>query len=197
MDARVVRTRAGLQRALLDLALDRPLDDITVNDIVDRAGVNRSSFYQHYGDKEVLLADALEQMIADMSPSLSDIATRDVRAEMPEELRSYVQFVFDHGALFRQVLGPSGSALVTRRLTLRIDAIVRGALSDPQLAGAIDVPVDVIAAAVTGTAMGVIVAWLAHDPLPPVEVAARWLWTMLTAPVPVSLHGMRLPDADA
>ncbi|MET1020260.1 MAG: TetR/AcrR family transcriptional regulator, partial [Microterricola sp.] len=60
MDTRVERTRSSLQQALLELARENSLDDITIGDIAIRAGVNRSSFYQHYSDKETLLADALD-----------------------------------------------------------------------------------------------------------------------------------------
>ena len=60
MDPRILRTRGALQRALLDLVRDRDLDGITVADIVERAGVTRSSFYLHYTDKDGLLADALD-----------------------------------------------------------------------------------------------------------------------------------------
>ncbi|MEZ5190283.1 MAG: helix-turn-helix domain-containing protein [Schumannella sp.] len=60
MDPRIARTRRSLQEALLELARERELDDISVGDVAERAGVNRSSFYQHYADKETLLADALD-----------------------------------------------------------------------------------------------------------------------------------------
>ena len=47
MDPRIARTRGSLQEALLELARERELDDISVGDVAERAGVNRSSFYQH------------------------------------------------------------------------------------------------------------------------------------------------------
>ncbi|MFT4235075.1 MAG: TetR/AcrR family transcriptional regulator [Microbacterium sp.] len=182
MDARVVRTRASLQQALLDLALERRLDEITVNDIVERAGVNRSSFYQHYGDKELLLADALEQMILDMPATVIRIPT----GEIPDELGQYLRLVLEHRSVFRQVLGPNGSIVATERLSRRIESIVQEAIAHADVPLP-PVPIDVIAAGVTGTAMGVISAWVARDPMPSVDVAAGWLWTMLTAPVPVTM----------
>ena len=63
MDARVVRTRRSLQESLFALARERPLEELTVADIVQRAGVNRSSFYQHYADKDTLLADAIDPIL--------------------------------------------------------------------------------------------------------------------------------------
>ena len=73
LDPRIARTRRVLQAALLDLAREQPLDEITVAEIADRAEVNRSSFYQHYSDKETLLADALDAQAADVGADLSSL----------------------------------------------------------------------------------------------------------------------------
>ena len=73
MDARVERTRRSLQEALFALTQERPLDEVTVGDIAERAGVNRSSFYQHYADKETLLAFAIESAADEAGVQLADL----------------------------------------------------------------------------------------------------------------------------
>lgn len=58
MDARVVRTRQALTHALLDLIQERRWEKITVQDLLDRTGVSRSTFYAHYDNKlDVLLSE--------------------------------------------------------------------------------------------------------------------------------------------
>ena len=54
-DRRVQRTRALLLSALLDLIVEQGYEEITVQDIVDRANVGRSTFYAHFLDKRELL----------------------------------------------------------------------------------------------------------------------------------------------
>jgi AcrR family transcriptional regulator len=57
-DRRVERTRKAAQNALVALILERHYDDITVQDIIDRANIGRSTFYMHFRDKEdVLFSD--------------------------------------------------------------------------------------------------------------------------------------------
>ena len=51
-DARAVRTRAALATALVTLMDGRPFDDISVQEICERAGVGRSTFYAHFQDKD-------------------------------------------------------------------------------------------------------------------------------------------------
>jgi AcrR family transcriptional regulator len=53
-DRRAHRTRKSLRDALVGLMLEKRFDDITVQDILDRADVGRSTFYAHYRDKEDL-----------------------------------------------------------------------------------------------------------------------------------------------
>ena len=58
-DRRIVRTRDSLGDALVQLMGEKPFDAITVQEILDRAGVGRSTFYTHYCDKDDLfLSDA-------------------------------------------------------------------------------------------------------------------------------------------
>lgn len=46
-DLRVRRTRDALGSALIQLIQEKPINDITVQDVLDRAGVGRSTFYLH------------------------------------------------------------------------------------------------------------------------------------------------------
>lgn len=55
IDPRVVRTRKLIMDAFLSLQMEKSFDDITIQDIADRATVNRSTFYAHFQDKYALL----------------------------------------------------------------------------------------------------------------------------------------------
>jgi AcrR family transcriptional regulator len=59
-DRRAARSRRLLGNALVDLMQEKRYIDITVQDILDRADVGRSTFYAHYRDKEDLLFNSLE-----------------------------------------------------------------------------------------------------------------------------------------
>ena len=55
VDPRVARTQRRLHEALLGLTLERGWDALSVQQVCDRAGVGRSTFYVHYADNEELL----------------------------------------------------------------------------------------------------------------------------------------------
>lgn len=62
-DRRSMRTQRLLGEALIALLLEKHYDDITVQDILDRANIGRSTFYEHYWDKEDLLTSEIERVI--------------------------------------------------------------------------------------------------------------------------------------
>lgn len=72
MDARVQRTRDALGDALIALMQEKPFDTITVQDVLDRAHVSRSTFYTHYSDKDDLLMSDAEEFFEALSMALSE-----------------------------------------------------------------------------------------------------------------------------
>ena len=60
-DRRTQRTRRQLNGALVDLIKEKRFDEITVQNVIDRAGVGRSTFYSHFRDKEDVFEQQWEQ----------------------------------------------------------------------------------------------------------------------------------------
>ncbi len=179
MDPRIARSRAVLHEAMIALAGERSIDDITIADITARAGVNRSTFYQHFSDKGALLADALEAAADVAAGALREMGPADPGDPMPPALLTYLEHIRDHAALYRRVLGDHGSGVVASQLRGHIGAIAIDVVRRVVPEGAFTVPADVVGEAYGGTALGVVTAWLRHDPLPDVDVAAGWLWSMV------------------
>ena len=73
-DQRVRRTRDRLGDAMMALLVEKPFDDITVQDVLDRAEVSRSTFYAHFRDKTELVAEACTAAFEAAVPNLERIA---------------------------------------------------------------------------------------------------------------------------
>ena len=61
LDPRVKRTRQLLEQAFMDVLREKGFQTITVQDITERAGVNRATFYAHFDDKYALLDHSIRQ----------------------------------------------------------------------------------------------------------------------------------------
>lgn len=62
-DRRSQRTYHLVSAAFTELLLEKPYDEILVQDILDRADIGRTTFYAHYFDKEDVLNSMTEQTL--------------------------------------------------------------------------------------------------------------------------------------
>jgi AcrR family transcriptional regulator len=90
MDARVRRTRDALGDALVALMQEKPFDTITVQDVLDRAKVGRSTFYAHYSDKDDLLMSDAEEFFESLSMALSVRGDKSDRVFPVKEFFSHI-----------------------------------------------------------------------------------------------------------
>lgn len=71
-DRRIQRTQQGLRQAFIDLMLEKGFAATSIQDITERANVNRGTFYIHYADKYELLdsvmRDGFQQQLATSLP---------------------------------------------------------------------------------------------------------------------------------
>jgi len=63
VDPRIKRTRQLLKEALMGLMAEKSFQAITIQDIAERATVNRVTFYAHFEDKYALLEYTIREMI--------------------------------------------------------------------------------------------------------------------------------------
>ena len=77
LDRRTERTRKALMAAFVDLLLTRGYEDVTVEEIVERANIGRSTFYLHYTGKE----DMLKQSMRHPSAHLANIVGAQISAD--------------------------------------------------------------------------------------------------------------------
>ena len=80
IDRRIQKTKRGLSQALVELILERGYEQITVQDILDRANVGRSTFYAHYRDKEALLLACFDDMQTQLRSAIDADAPTDALA---------------------------------------------------------------------------------------------------------------------
>lgn len=89
-DARVRRTRDALGDALVALMQEKPFEAITVQDVLDRAKVGRSTFYSHYSDKDDLLMSDAEEFFESISMILSVSGDKSDRVFPVREFFSHI-----------------------------------------------------------------------------------------------------------
>lgn len=89
-DLRVRRTCERLGSALIALIQEKPIHEVTVQEVLDRASVGRSTFYLHYRGKDDLLVSQLEMFLETMSTALSRRQERSNRVAPVAEMFAHI-----------------------------------------------------------------------------------------------------------
>lgn len=63
VDRRILKTQVALKNAVIELMSEKNFDDISIQDLSDRANVSRGTIYLHYLDKFDLLDKLIEEHI--------------------------------------------------------------------------------------------------------------------------------------
>jgi AcrR family transcriptional regulator len=106
-DARVLQTRKALRAALLQLLDVKPLEEITIREIAETAGVNYTTFFRHHTGKE----DLLDEIASAEIRSLFDLTLPAlVATDMHGGARALCTYVAEHRALWRRLLTGGAAA---------------------------------------------------------------------------------------
>jgi AcrR family transcriptional regulator len=168
-DRRVRRTRAALREALLDLMSERGYEAVTVQDIIERADVGRSTFYNHYTDKDELLRDGfagLRGMLTEPGPTGT---RRWLRFSLP-----LLRHVDEQRRLVRALLGRRA-----RTPMRQIEEVLIGIVRDEVGADTGAVPAEAVARYVVGAYVGLLEWWLTSRPRMSPEEADRLFHTLV------------------
>lgn len=138
-DPRIARSRAALREAFITLVEEHGIDGFSVGDLCTSAGLNRGTFYNHFRDKESLLASFEDEVIEGLGGVLAkfqNIKLRELAAcslthrplPMLVELYDYLR---EEGPFLHAMLGPGGDARFGMRLREAVcDRFVRSLLHE-------------------------------------------------------------------
>lgn len=172
-DRRVERTRQAVLVAFRELMLQRGYDRVGVGEIITRANVGRSTFYEHFENKDDLLRQSL-------TPLLEVLATTVGAAQPPEALARVVGHFWENRRLTRALLHGSARALMARYATELVEEHVARLARNARAARPL-VPPRLIAAQIAEGQLALIAAWLAEKMPCSADVLARALHRSTTA----------------
>jgi AcrR family transcriptional regulator len=121
-DRRVQRTRLALRDALISLLIERGWDEITIQDLCERANVGRSTFYLHFQNKEQLLVDGLDDLRTWLRSQTAG-STHHASASLPF-VRGLIEHVAQQRILFRALIGRGSGHVVQKRFREMVTQLV-------------------------------------------------------------------------
>jgi AcrR family transcriptional regulator len=172
-DRRVRRTRRALREAMLDLMEEKGYDQVTVEELTDRADIGRTTFYLHYSAKQDLLLEQFGELLDQLVVQLSQIPLSawgqegDLKS-VDDHPNRPICMIFQHAAdnkdLYQIVLRGEGVDQASERLQVIMTNAVNTFLShklgqeDEQIA--LKIPIELFGNYFAGAMLGVIKWWL-------------------------------------
>lgn len=105
-----IRSRKMIQTAFQELLREKPFEKITVTDIVNRADINRSTFYAHYPDVRGLVEAMMDNVVQKSIDLVADMDFREILADPTAMLKGLLEIGMENLELYR-LLSQSDFAL--------------------------------------------------------------------------------------
>jgi AcrR family transcriptional regulator len=189
VDRRVRRTRALLRGALLAMILEKGYERVTVQDIIDRADVGRSTFYAHFRDKEDLLVFGLEELRAAFQPDQQPTNGGDADTRTASPTLAVFEHFAAHREVWRAMAGKRGAEMFTRYLHQFLTELLRTQLAARTPGQETRVPLDAVVEFAVDALVGLGVHWWLENDLPYSPEEMDQLYRRLTEPgIRAGLH---------
>lgn len=157
VDRRVERTRQSLQNALSELILEKGYEKVTVQDVINRANVGRSTFYAHFEDKEQLLLSGFEPLRAEFDDFLSG---REVDDESPWALSL---------SMFQQVQKQQGGYITLTHIQKYLYSYLLDHLKQPMPKRKGEIPSELLAHYIGSSFIALLTWWIDNNYTYPAE----------------------------
>lgn len=161
-DLRVRKTKKAISDAFMELLIEKPIEDMTVNELCDKAGVRRTTFYKHYKDKY----DYIASFAKGLRDRFDDIIWKHDKPETTVDYyvgyaKQAVDFIDRHKALVDNIVKSSIAPLVTHIISEQNYRDTYARLVESAKAG-MQLPAspDVVASMVVGAVSNTIYMWL-------------------------------------
>jgi len=175
-DRRVQRTRHALHGALMEIILEKRYDKITVQDIIDRADVGRSTFYAHFLDKDDLLVKGIAMFSDRLDAHLETVEHHGKEPSHVLHSLTFFRHAYMHHDLYRAMREGGGVDVIMEAARRHLSEDIENHLTALFPSGRdIDIPKPVITNFLAGAMLSLLMWWLEEErPYSPEEIDAMF-----------------------
>lgn len=171
IDRRVQKTKKYLTEALINLILEKGYENVTVQDIIDKANVGRSTFYLHYESKEQLFLDGHNNLNVHLFPDTDNAGEKHKEISFEHLFRHASENPHLAKAIFGKKSGHLMTEFYKNTIALRIREVMKGTVGNRKAEQQL---VRFLADAAASAVVSLLVSWLEENtPFPADEMALR------------------------
>lgn len=125
-DRRTLKTRKAICDAFAELLTEKELHKITVQEISDKADVNRVTFYNHYLD----VYDLYDKIEADVLVELGLLILQLDEARSEKFFSCLIEYIADNRSIFRMMFSPNGTNRLRDKFSRLMEGLFRKLMSE-------------------------------------------------------------------
>jgi len=183
-DRRINRTRKLMQEALMALIVEKGYEAVTVQDILDRADVGRSTFYAHYRDKDELLLSGFDHLRTLFEQQQQSLRSPKHGHQGPEYnmILELFRHTGQHQNLYKAIAGKQSGEMILKYLHRYLyDMLIVPHAALMKNKKAPPVPIELTTHWIVSSLLSLMIWWLEHNmPYPPEKMDE--LFRTLTMP---------------
>ncbi|WP_391573292.1 TetR/AcrR family transcriptional regulator [Cohnella sp.] len=178
-DLRVLRTRQSIRMAFYELIKEKGYEAITIQDIADRAMINRNTFYLHHQNKPDLLDTCTDELLSELK-NVIVLCPFNMSPFQISTLETVMQTVLEHisqNTTFYYAMLIEENRIYQFRA--KMENIIKDKLNEgwdlAQESPPFAVSKELLLEYLVSSFMGIVVWWIKNDlPLPTGEVASQF-----------------------
>ena len=176
MDRRIQKTRNTIIEAFVGLMAEKNFEQITINEIADRANVNRGTVYLHYVDKYDLLDQCIEIHLNQLFQKCPPGVDTDNFSSKDSMLRMF-EYLEQHAFFYSTILTNKGIPAFRKRL---LDMAKNSLNEQINMSGSNqNIQQEVLVQFLASAGVGVIEWWIANSMPYPAKDMVEEFWQLL------------------
>ena len=180
-DLRVRKTKKAIAEAFMALLEEKTYEEITVNELCDRAGVRRTTFYKHYRDK----LDYVACFAKDLRDKFDDIIWKNGKPDSTPDYyvayaKSLVEFISRHETVVNNIIKSPAFSVLAIALSEQNYKDTYDRLIESMKAGMeLCVSPEIVASMIVGAVATTLAVWLIGGRVKPADQLAEEIGAMV------------------
>ena len=112
-------TKKALRDSLIELMQTRPILDISIKDICDKADLSRTTFYAHYKDQYALLKQLENETLSSVEDMLKNYDNKRSPRDVRQMIEGILQYIADNSHSIQVLLSENGDIDFQKRFFRR------------------------------------------------------------------------------
>lgn len=165
-DPRVRRTVSRLRKALMELIIEKGYQHLTVQEIVDRADVNRTTFYRQFRDKNdlmhTIIDDIVQEMLIDIGEPVKP-AKKELTFVSPHQLAGFFKRAVGYQDLYNAMVNEEGTPAFRYQFIKTFEEVLYRRIKQSGInVDRLPIPISMLVTYLTNSYMAILYWWLSH-----------------------------------